>query len=71
MRRLATPNDRKCVSAEEAELIAGENRQASANADPAGAYRPETCISGLVWRAAVPDDKVCVTPERRAAVAAM
>ncbi len=69
VQRLATPSDRKCVSPEEAERIANENRAAPANTDPNGAYGPATCISGLVWRDAVPGDQVCVTPERRAAVA--
>jgi hypothetical protein len=59
------------VPPEEAELIAGENRNDSANKDPNGAYGPDTCVSGMVWREAVPGDQVCVTPERRAAVARM
>jgi hypothetical protein len=71
VQRLATPTDRKCVPPEEAELIAGENRNDSANKDPNGAYGPDTCVSGMVWREAVPGDQVCVTPERRAAVARM
>ena len=71
VQRLATPSDKKCVPPAEAELIASENRNASANTDPNGAYGPATCVSGLVWRDAVPGDQVCVTPERRAAVAAM
>ncbi|MEG3147972.1 hypothetical protein U1839_25260 [Sphingomonas sp. RT2P30] len=32
----------------------------------AQAYGPDTCISGYVWREAVPDDHVCVTPAVRA-----
>jgi len=28
-------------------------------------YGPDTCVSGLVWREATPDDHVCVTPEVR------
>jgi hypothetical protein len=69
--RLATANDSKCVSPDEAQRIAGENQMRSAHQDPNGAYGPETCVGGFVWRDAVPGDKVCVTPERRAAVAAM
>src|SRR5262245_39157638 len=30
-----------------------------------GADNPDTCIQGYVWREAVPDDHVCVTPETR------
>jgi hypothetical protein len=33
-----------------------------------GAYGPQTCIAGFVWREAFDGDTVCVTPERRAAV---
>lgn len=71
VQRLATATDRKCVTAEEAQLIASENGQDPANHDPNGPYGPATCISGLVWRDAVPGDQVCVTPERRAAVGRM
>jgi hypothetical protein len=30
-----------------------------------GAYGPDTCIQGYVWREAIPGDHVCVTPEVR------
>lgn len=29
------------------------------------AYGPDTCISGYVWREAVQNDHVCVTPDQR------
>jgi len=31
----------------------------------AQAYGPDTCISGYVWREAVANDHVCVTPDQR------
>lgn len=31
-----------------------------------GTSGPDTCIQGYVWREAVPDDHVCVTPDTRA-----
>jgi hypothetical protein len=34
-----------------------------------GAYGPDTCLQGYVWREAVPGDHVCVTPETRAQAA--
>jgi hypothetical protein len=30
-----------------------------------GNYGPDTCVQGYVWREAVQDDHVCVTPETR------
>jgi hypothetical protein len=39
----------------------------TASADPA--YGPDTCISGYVWREAIPGDNVCVTPAVRDATA--
>lgn len=30
-----------------------------------GPYGPDTCISGYVWREAVANDRVCVTPAVR------
>ena len=32
-----------------------------------GDYGPDTCLNGFVWRDAVPNDHVCVTPDVRAA----
>ena len=29
------------------------------------AYGPDTCVSGYVWREAVENDHVCVTPDQR------
>src|SRR5690349_20828535 len=33
-----------------------------------GAYGPDTCQPGYVWRGVVPSDHVCVTPAERAQV---
>jgi hypothetical protein len=30
-----------------------------------GDYGPDTCLNGYVWRGALPNDRVCVTPARR------
>lgn len=44
----------------------GGGRQGSGNSNSkVGAYGPDTCVQGYVWREAVPDDHVCVTPETR------
>ncbi|WP_248961703.1 hypothetical protein [Sphaerisporangium perillae] len=37
----------------------GNGTNANTNTDP------DTCISGFVWREAVPNDRVCVTPQVR------
>jgi hypothetical protein len=34
----------------------------------AGAYGPDTCAAGYVWREAIPSDHVCVTPQSRTTV---
>jgi hypothetical protein len=34
-------------------------------ASAGGDYGPDTCLNGYVWRGAVPNDHVCVTPARR------
>jgi hypothetical protein len=47
---------------------AGEGGVAASRIDPAGAYGPNTCIDGFVWREAFAGDVVCVTPARREAV---
>ncbi|QZA06380.1 hypothetical protein K3U94_15260 [Mycolicibacter heraklionensis] len=39
--------------------------QTPAQADPLP-YGPDTCIQGYVWREAIPNDHVCVTPAVRA-----
>lgn len=49
-------------------MVGEENVVAQSRWDPAGAYGPNTCISGFVWREAFEGDVTCVTPERRAAV---
>jgi hypothetical protein len=36
--------------------------------NPGGAYGPNTCLSGFVWREAFEGDIVCVTPEVRSLV---
>lgn len=33
--------------------------------EPPPTVDPDTCIQGYVWREAVPDDRVCVTPQMR------
>jgi hypothetical protein len=38
-------------------------------ASAAGAYGPDTCAQGFVWRMAIPSDHVCVTPGSRSRVA--
>jgi hypothetical protein len=57
-------------------LIAGADSSSSAApAAPAPAapaplpYGPDTCVSGYVWRDAIPGDHVCVTPDRRSLAA--
>ena len=35
-----------------------------------GPYGPDTCMSGYVWREAIPSDHACVTPDQRDQVAA-
>ncbi|MFN9973530.1 MAG: hypothetical protein ACK58T_26940, partial [Phycisphaerae bacterium] len=34
-----------------------------------GAYGPDTCLPGFVWREAFPGDRVCVPPATRTATA--
>ena len=50
-------------------LVAQDNAAAPTRVDPGGAYGPNTCIAGYVWRVARPEDLVCVTPEERTRVA--
>ena len=43
-----------------------DNRLADSRRSPSGgAYGPDTCLPGFVWREAVAGDHVCVTPETR------
>ncbi|HTK66053.1 MAG TPA: hypothetical protein VL595_26995, partial [Pseudonocardia sp.] len=44
---------------------AQENTLAAGRRNPAGAYGPNTCVNGYVWREAYNGDVVCVTPDRR------
>jgi hypothetical protein len=47
-----------------------DNASAASRRDPnGGAYGPNTCLSGYVWRAAIPGDVVCVTPPTRSQAA--
>jgi hypothetical protein len=46
-----------------------ENATARSRIDPNGAFGPQTCLAGFVWREAFEGDAVCVTPEIRALVA--
>jgi hypothetical protein len=57
-----------CVTAEARDRTAGENAAAPSLRDPGGAYGPNTCIAGYVWREAFAGDVVCVTPEIRSLV---
>jgi hypothetical protein len=44
-----------------------DNSQAAARKQfGGGAYGPDTCRLGFVWREASPEDHVCVKPEIRA-----
>ena len=36
------------------------------SAQAGGAYGPDTCRNGYVWREAYPGDHTCVTPDQRA-----
>jgi hypothetical protein len=55
-----------CVTPETQLRIIAENRAASDNRSPnGGAYGPNTCKNGFVWREAFEGDTVCVTPEAR------
>jgi hypothetical protein len=56
------------VTAEARDRTAGENAAAPSLRDPGGAYGPNTCIAGYVWREAFAGDVVCVTPEIRSLV---
>ncbi|MGV3652093.1 MAG: hypothetical protein ACO1OK_11745, partial [Devosia sp.] len=50
------------------QTVADENRAARSRIDPRGAFGPNTCIPGFVWREAFGGDVVCVTPDRRETV---
>ena len=64
--RNAGPPDNVCVRARVAVVVAQENSNAASLVEPGGgAYGPQTCKQGYVWREAFDGDTVCVTPERR------
>jgi len=63
--REASEGDFVCVTTEERERIAAENRLAASRRDPNGVYGPNTCKTGYVWREALAGDSVCVLPARR------
>ena len=64
--RLARPSDRVCVSERTARETAKENQLANERRSPnGGAYGPNTCKQGFVWREAFNGDVVCVTPQSR------
>jgi len=61
--RLTRPEDLTCVtqlSAAEAKADNAPDLQ-TARKDPSGAYGPETCVQGYVWREAYEGDVTCVT----------
>ena len=67
--RRVVPADLVCVSRASRAAVEQENREADQHRQSGGgAFGPDTCRPGYVWRSAVPGDTVCVTPERRAAV---
>jgi hypothetical protein len=58
--------DLVCVTPETRQNTANDNAQAAARRNPnGGAFGPDTCLEGFVWREAVPTDHVCVTPATR------
>jgi len=70
---LQTPRDTTMLTLRSASLavaaavLGGLSIFAAAGpAAAAGAYGPDTCRQGYVWREAFPGDHVCVTPAQRA-----
>ena len=64
--RLARAADRICVTSLSRAKVAYENRIAATRIQPGGgAYGPNTCRNGFVWREAFDGDLVCVEPYRR------
>jgi hypothetical protein len=60
------PGDKICVTAVARKWAADENAEAGLHRQPGGgAYGPDTCRQGYVWREARPSDHVCVLPEKR------
>ena len=58
--RDAFVGDHLCVTAEARTQAATDNAQASQRRVAGGAYGPNTCAAGYVWRAAGPKDQVCI-----------
>lgn len=59
-----------CVTPSTRSQAWADNTQAAARRSPnGGAYGPDTCIQGYVWREASPSDHVCVTVATRAQAA--
>jgi hypothetical protein len=67
--RLITAGDHVCISDALFDQVQVDNA-AGDRVDPNGAYGPRSCKYPYVWREAVADDDVCVTPDNRAAHAA-
>lgn len=65
--RNARPGDMVCVPQQIANQVRQESATAAERVDPNGAYGPQSCKSGFVWREAFDGDAVCVTPARRQA----
>jgi hypothetical protein len=63
--RLARPADNVCATPDVAKTVIAENANPSQYWVPNGAYGPQTCVNGRVWREAFDGDTVCVTPNRR------
>lgn len=60
--RLARPGDLRCVTVLSAAEAKADNDPLlqKARKNPAGAYGPESCVSGYVWREAYTNDVTCV-----------
>jgi hypothetical protein len=67
--RLTRPGDLVCVTPAVANQTAFENnpqvQKARKNDPPGGAYGPDTCRQGFVWRNAFDGDHTCVTGDTR------
>lgn len=67
--RLTRPTDLVCVTPAVAKQVIFENdpevQKARKNDPPGGAYGPETCRQGWVWRDAYDGDTVCVSGQTR------
>ncbi len=66
--RRALPSDTVCVDLASRKRIAAENARAPLLWVP-GPFGPKTCANGYVWREAMVQDLVCVTPDIRSFVA--